>query len=291
MNLRHQAARRPAMGRPARRARRGWAIVASLAGLAGTLPHFTPRAIGQAEAGDSRTTVEIYVGGMGGDSSSLTITYPDKATVGTAMEDLKAVIDESGWDVGNPVPDGSDGQAYIADVRPGIAAAGSVSPIFPFIHAFRRFPTIEITLIGQSTGEEGDYSGENEFVSAKWTRTGNVSAYTYRMRDRSFRTADEVLLPDTPGDDAAMDGGAAAESGPKQPSTWHLWTLLVLGSIGAGVFGWGLTWWALSRWRPEIIAPDKKGKGPGGTKHLGLSASPLDRDADPVTDDSPSGLE
>jgi len=259
--------------------------------MTATLPHFTPLAISQAESDDSPTTAEIYVSGMGGESSSLTITYPDEATIGTAMEDLKAVIEESGWDVGSPVPDGSEGHAYLADVRPGITAGGSVSPIFPFIHAFRRFPTIEITLVGQSTGEEGNYSGQNEFVSAEWTRTGNVSAYTYRMRDRSFRTAAEVLFPDTPGDDPATDGGAAAISGPKPPSTWHLWMLLVLGSIGAGVFGWGLTWWALSRWRPEIIAPAKKGKEPRGTKHLGLPVSPLDRDADPVADDSPNGLE
>ncbi len=253
-------------------------------------PSLLPSPVAAQDDGAASSTVYIDVTGMGGERSSLTIGYPDEASLGTALEDLKAVVDASGWQIGPATatpPDQS--RSYETGVTPGISVVDGHAPVYPFVHAFRRFPTVEITLIGESTGPTGDFAGENRYVSAEWRRKGNVTIFTYTMKDRDFQGEADVLLADgqTPDDPVADSRASQREPRPYKPSTWHLWVLLVMASIGAGIFAWGITWWGLSRFVPGINGPEKKGNAVRPNKDTGLSASLSPPDADLGTDDGP----
>lgn len=188
----------------------------------------------------------IAVSGMGGARSALTLTYPTDPDSQRVAEDVDVLANSSGWTISSPARAEEDGSVYYeAEITPAVAldANGSV-PLFPFLHAFRRFPDVALVFVGMASGPEGDFTGSNRFLSATWHRSGTVSSYTIRISDDSFSRPEEVALTESP-----LVGGAAGTAGPpaeRDRPAWVLWLLLALGSAGAGVFVWGLTWWGMS---------------------------------------------
>lgn len=188
----------------------------------------------------------IAVSGMGGARSALTLTYPTDPGPQKVAEDADALADSGEWAVSSPERTEEDGSVYYeAEISPAVAldSSGSI-PLFPFLHAFRRFPELALVFVGMASGAEGDFTGSNRFLSATWHRSGTVTSYTIRIGDDSFSRPDDVALTESPLTDEPAE--TSAPPARHERPAWMLWLLLALGSAGAGVFVWGLTWWGMS---------------------------------------------
>jgi hypothetical protein len=231
--------------------------------VAGVTLLVLPIAAGVAQE-QAETPLFIAVAGVGGAMSTLTIAYPLDPGAEQAQQDVAALAAAGQWSVS--VPDRAetdDGVLYEAQITPAVTldAAGQV-PIFPFLSAFRRFPRIKFGFVGEATGAPGKYHDENRYLAAEWDRAGRSVMFEFRITDASFETAEDVRLTDRPADEPLppQTGRAGA-----RPRTAHLWLLLLVGSIGTGVFVWGLTWWALTR-REGPAGPPKEEKAASEAK-------------------------
>jgi len=184
-------------------------------------------------------SMAISVTGMGGARSALTFTYPTDPGESVAAQDAKTLAQTGQWTVSTPTRALVQGGVfYEAEAAPAIAAdANGEPPLFPFLMTFRRFPEIALVFIGATSSPQGSGSGGNRYLRAEWTRSGGVASYNVHLKDASFSSpADIVLTP----------GAAPPAPAPSGRRTGMLWVLLLFGSLGAGVFAWGLTWWLLS---------------------------------------------
>jgi hypothetical protein len=202
----------------------------------------------------------IAVAGVGGAMSTLTIAYPVDPGVEQAKQDVAALAAAGQWTVSTPDrAETKDGVLYEAQITPAVTldAAGQV-PIFPFLSAFRRFPRIRFGFVGEAAGAPGKYHDENRYVAAEWNRAGRSVVFEFLIKDPSFETAEDVRLTDRPANQPlpAPAGGVGV-----RPRTAHLWVLLLVGSIGTGVFVWGLTWWALTRREAPVGAAKEEKPG------------------------------
>lgn len=220
----------------------------------------------------------IAISGMGGARSALTLTYPAEPGAQKVAEDADALANAGNWSVSKPQPTREDGNVYYeAEIAPAVALEADRSlPLFPFLHAFRRFPDIVLVFVGVSSGPPGDFMGSNRFISAQWRRSEGVTSYTVHVDDASFSQAEDVALTEAPLT-AKLVTDTARKAAHQRP-TWAVWLLLVLGAVGSGVFVWGLVWWGLSV-RSSLNREAKKDKPLAVAK----GASPGSPDSKPDT--------
>jgi hypothetical protein len=181
----------------------------------------------------------ISVSGVGGARSALTLTYPTDPGDLAAATDVQALATLGGWTISPPVRAEDQGSVfYEAEASPAIGSDPSGDPpLFPFLKAFSRYPELALIFIGSATSQPSSGSGSNRYVRAAWNRSGGVTSYTIRVLNDSFASPEDLLL---------SAAGGEPEELPKWRHVVTLWVLLVVGSVGAGVFVWGLTWWLLS---------------------------------------------
>ncbi len=203
----------------------------------------------QRESGSRETPADqmgIAVSGMGGARTALTLTYPSDPGRQKAAEDADILANSGGWTVAEPRRTEENGSVYYeAEMTPAVTldSTGSI-PLFPFVHAFRRFPEVVLVFVGMSSGPEGDFTGSNRFLSATWHRSGTVTSYQVYIHDDSFSRPEDVALTESPlSQEPRPSPTRRTDAG--RP-VWVLWLLLVLGSVGMGVFVWGMTWWGMS---------------------------------------------
>jgi len=220
--------------------------------------------IGSGAAQESvETPLYIAVAGVGGAMSTLTIAYPSDPGLDQAQRDLAELTVLGRWEVSAPQrADTDSGVLYESQISPAVTldAQGQV-PIFPFLSAFRRFPTIKFGFVGDAAGTPGDYHDANRYLEAQWTRAGRSVTFEFRIKDSSFQTAEDVRLTDRPADQPLPAPGRGAGGRPPAAS---LWVLLLVGSAGTGVFVWGLTWWLLTRRAPAEERPKEVETAPEG---------------------------
>jgi hypothetical protein len=194
---------------------------------------------GQRAAAPGQRPLGVSVTGLGGARSALTLTYPADPGLEVAAQDVKTLAGLGRWTLAAPVrTTAQSGVFYEAEATPAIGLDPTGDPpLFPFLKAFSRYPEIALVFVGTTSSGPPSGSGGNRHLRAEWTRTGGVMSYNVHVRDASFDSPEEVLL--TPG--GASPGGA-----PRVRRVGALWGLLLLGSVGVGVFVWGLTWWLMS---------------------------------------------
>ncbi|MBM3501436.1 MAG: hypothetical protein FJX74_22510 [Armatimonadetes bacterium] len=211
--------------------------------------------------GTAEPPLSIAIAGMGGAMSTLTIAYPSDPGLEQAQQDLAQLALAGRWEVSPPQrAETESGVLYESQITPAVAldAQGGV-PTFPVVSAFRRFPTLRLAFVGEVAGPLGDFHDANRYLEAEWTRAGSSVTYEFRIKDSSFETETDVRLTDRPADQP-LPGVATGSGG--APRAAALWVLLVVGSMGTGVFVWGLTWWVLSR-RGDAGAAPKEVQGAG----------------------------
>ena len=227
------------------------------------------------------TPLYIAVAGVGGAMSTLTLAYPADPGLEQARKDVAELAAAGRWAVSAPQrAEGDEGVLYESQITPAVTldAAGQV-PVFPFLAAFRRFARVTFGFVGEAAGAPGEYHDENRYVAAEWTRAGQSATFDFRIKDPGFETAEDVRLVDRPADQPIP----AAVATPRRPNTTSLWVLLLVGSVGTGVFVWGLTWWLLTL-REAPTGPAKKGKPD-------LEAKDTTSDAAPPAETAASGRE
>jgi hypothetical protein len=203
------------------------------------------------------TPLYIAVAGVGGSMSTLTIAYPADPGAEQAQKDVAELAAAGQWSISPPQrAESADGVLYESQITPAVTldAAGQV-PVFPFLAAFRRFPRVTFGFVGEAAGAPGEYHDENRYVAAEWNRAGQSVKFDFRIKDQGFRTAEDVRLVDRPADQPLPMSTVA----PRRPNATALWVLLLVGSLGTGVFVWGLTWWLLTRGEAPS-EPTEKGK-------------------------------
>ena len=218
------------------------------------------------------TPLYIAVAGVGGSMSTLTIAYPTDPGPEQAQKDVAELAAAGQWSISPPQRAESDeGALYESQITPAVTldAAGQV-PVFPFLAAFRRFPRVTFGFVGEAAGEPGEYHDENRYVAAEWSRAGQSVKFDFRIKDQSFRTAEDVRLVDRPADQPIPVTVAV----PRRPNAAALWALLLLGSVGAGVFVWGLTWWLLTRGEAPTEAAEKGEPVPEAKDTAAAGAAP-----------------
>jgi len=181
----------------------------------------------------------LSVSGLGGARSALTLTYPADPGLEVAAQDVTTLAGLGGWTISAPVRATDRGSVfYEAQATPAIGLDPTGDPpLFPFLKVFRRYPEMALVFIGTTSTGPPSASGGNRYLRAEWTRAGGVMSYSVHVRDATFDSPDDVLL--TP-------GGASPGVAPRVRRAGALWGLLLLGSVGVGVFVWGLTWWLMS---------------------------------------------
>lgn len=194
------------------------------------------------------TPLYVAIAGVGGSMSTLTVAYPSDPGLEQARKDAAALAAAGGWTISPPQrADTPDGVLYEAQISPAVSmdATGQV-PYFPILSAFRRYPRIKFSFVGEAAGVPGQYHDENPYVAAEWTRGGRSVTYDFRIKKPDFRDASDVRLIDRPADEPLPPPPLVH---PAARNVGVLWALLVVGALGTGVFVWGLTWWLLTRWQ------------------------------------------
>ncbi len=183
-------------------------------------------------------SMAVSVTGMGGARSALDFTYPTDPGEAVAAQDAQVLAQTGQWAISPPTRAMVQGGVfYETEAAPAIAPdANGDPPLFPFLLTFRRFPEIALVFIGAASSSQGSGSGGNRYLSAEWTRSGGVASYNVHIKDASFSS---------PADIALTAGAVPPAPPPSGRRTGMLWVLLLLLSLGAGVFVWGLTWWLL----------------------------------------------
>jgi len=231
------------------------------------------------------TAMQVRIDGMGGDASALTLVYPDDPGVEAAGRDIEALAQAAGWDISGAEPLEGEAGTYSAEITPAVTPElEGGAPLFPILRAFDRYGALEVTFVGLPTGDTGDYEGENRYIAARWSRRNNVTKYSVRVKDNSYESAADIELPDIAAADAELaplaEGAPevapqAMRSAPRRGgglSAGALWVLVVLGSLGAGIFTWGLTWWLIAVRQARISGASKEGNPPPGSKYTEPSA-------------------
>ena len=232
------------------------------------------------------TAMQVRIDGMGGDASALTLVYSNDPGVEAAGRDIEALAQAAGWDISGADPVEGEAGTYSAEITPAVTPElEGGAPLFPILRAFDRYGALEITFVGLPTGDTGDYEGENPYIAARWSRRNNVTKYSVRVKDNSYGSAADIELPDVAAADAELAPladespevapQATVRSAPRRrggSSAGGLWVLVVLGSLGAGIFTWGLTWWLIAVRQARIGDASKEGKPSPGSKHTEPSA-------------------
>jgi hypothetical protein len=214
----------------------------------------------------------IVVYGMGGARGSLALTYPSDPGPQKVAEDAATLAEAGEWTISTPDRTEEDGAVYYeAEMTPAVAPDESGRlPLFPFLHAFRRFPDLQLVLVGTASGPAGDFVGENRFLSVQGHRSGSITQYRVRIEDASFSGPEDTEFAEVAGTEQPA-GEPVGQATPRR-STWGIWLLLATGALGTGVFVWGLTWWALSV-RGARNHDAKKDKPPSAAKMATSSAT------------------
>ncbi|MGQ9730690.1 MAG: hypothetical protein ACUVX8_05385 [Candidatus Zipacnadales bacterium] len=207
----------------------------------------------------STVPLRVSVAGVGGAAATLSVSYPTDPGAEQARVDVQQIAEASGWRVSVPERTSiGDVILYEAQITPPVTLDehGQV-PLYPFLHAFRRFPKITFVFVGETGGQPGEFHDENAYIRAQWRRSGRVVTYEFQIKDSSFTGPNDVVLVDHPADQPlpVQCGGTL----PPGSRTGYLWVLLIVASLGSGVFVWGLTQWWLSR-QAAVWEAAKKGR-------------------------------